>query len=105
MQTVEIETLLFKFEIGFCLGGKAGGLKLSVEINLPFGGKIGAELELSEPSSMDRRLSLEADLLLEDSDLLLLDDSLFLLIQESVLSEFLAISLRNFSMPALTLEA
>mgnify|MGYP001417553435 FL=1 len=51
------------------LGGKAGGgegLKLSEETKRPLGGKAGGGgFELSEPSSMDKRLSVEADLLLE----------------------------------------
>ena len=50
-------------------GGKAGGgegLKLSEETKRPLGGKVGGGgFELSEPSSMDKRLSVEADLLLE----------------------------------------
>ena len=50
-------------------GGKAGGgegLKLSDETKRPLGGKAGGGgFELSEPSSMDKRLSVEADLLLE----------------------------------------
>ena len=55
------------FYLLFFLGGKAGGdgLKLSEDTKRPLGGKAGGgrfELE-SEPSSIDKRLSVEADLL------------------------------------------
>ena len=65
MQTVEILRRLLRFELGF-LGGRAGGgdgLRLSVDKNRFLGGKAGGLevllLVLSEPSSIDKRLSVD----------------------------------------------
>ena len=67
MHTVETETLLLRFVLGL-LGGKAGGgdgLRLSVDKNRFFGGKAGGlaveevDVVSSEPSSIERRLSVD----------------------------------------------
>ena len=70
MHTVETETLLLRLVLGL-LGGKAGGgdgLRLSVDKNRFLGGKAGglavveledAVLVSSEPSSIERRLSVD----------------------------------------------
>lgn len=97
----ETDILLFKFppDNGLCLGGKAGGLKLSVETKRPLGGRMGALFELLSElsSSIDKRLSVEADL----------EPAFFKRASKAFFSSSLAfsISLWNFSMPTPTLDA